>query len=65
MQASWGLTKHMGGLEATRKLIEACHIDKDSYVLEVGCGVGITACYLAAGLTGVAARVYKTSALCQ
>jgi arsenite methyltransferase len=47
LQASWGLTKHMGGLEATRKLIEACHIDKASYVLDVGCGVGITACYLA------------------
>ncbi len=47
LQASWGLTKHMGGLEATRKLIEACHIDKDSYVLDVGCGVGITTCYLA------------------
>ncbi|GAH92786.1 unnamed protein product [marine sediment metagenome] len=37
IQASWGLTKHMGGLEATRELIEACHIDKDSYVLDVGC----------------------------
>ena len=47
LQASWGLTKHMGGLEATRELIEACHIDKDSYVLDVGCGVGITACYMA------------------
>lgn len=47
LQASWGLTKHMGGLEATRELIEACHIDKDSCVLDVGCGVGITACYLA------------------
>ena len=47
LQASWGLTKHMGGLKATRELIEACHIDKDSYVLDVGCGVGITACYLA------------------
>jgi len=46
-QASWGLTKHMGGLEATKELIEACHIDKDSYVLDIGCGVGITACYLA------------------
>jgi ubiquinone/menaquinone biosynthesis C-methylase UbiE len=47
LQASWGLTKHMGGLEATRKLIDACHIDTDSYVVDVGCGVGITACYLA------------------
>jgi arsenite methyltransferase len=46
-QASWGLTKHMGGLDATRKLIEACHIRKDSYVLDVGSGVGITACILA------------------
>lgn len=27
LQASWGLTKHMGGLEATRKLIEAYHIE--------------------------------------
>jgi len=47
LQASWGLTKHMGGLGATRKLIELCRIDKYSYVLDVGCGVGITACYLA------------------
>ena len=47
LQAYWGLTKHMGGLGATRELIEACHINKDSYVLDVGCGVGITTCYLA------------------
>jgi arsenite methyltransferase len=47
LQASWGLTKHMGGLETTRELIEACQIDNESYVLDVGCGVGITACYLA------------------
>ncbi|MBN1763314.1 MAG: class I SAM-dependent methyltransferase [Methanomicrobia archaeon] len=47
LQASWGLTKHMGGLEATRELIEACKINNDSHVLDVGCGVGITACYLA------------------
>lgn len=47
LQASWGLTKHMGGIDATRELVEACRINKDSYVLDVGCGVGITACYLA------------------
>jgi len=47
LQASWGLTKHMGGLKATRELIELCHIDKDSYVLDVGCGVGITTYYMA------------------
>lgn len=47
LQASWGLTKHMGGLKATKELIEACYIGKESLVLDVGCGVGITACYLA------------------
>ena len=47
MQASWGITKHMGGLKATRQLIELCHINKDKYVLVVGCGVGWTPCYLA------------------
>jgi ubiquinone/menaquinone biosynthesis C-methylase UbiE len=47
LQATWGLTKHTGGLQATKELIKACHIGKDSYVLDVGCGVGITACYLA------------------
>lgn len=46
LQASWGLIKHMGGLDATEELLELCHIDKDSYVLDVGCGVGITACYI-------------------
>jgi arsenite methyltransferase len=46
-QAYWGLTKHMGGLNATRELIKACGIDKDSYVLDVGSGVGITACIIA------------------
>ncbi len=47
LQASWGLTKHMGGLEATRELIKACGIDENSYVLDAGSGVGITACILA------------------
>ena len=47
LQSSWGLTKHLGGLKATKELIELCHIDKYSYVLDVGCDVGITACYMA------------------
>lgn len=38
---------HFGGPEATRELIELCHIDKDSYVLDVGCASGKTACYVA------------------
>ena len=47
LQAYIGTTKHMGGFETTKALIELCHIGKDTYVLEVGCGVGATACYLA------------------
>ena len=47
LQAYWGVTKHMGGLKATRELIELCHIDEGKYVLDVGCGIGITPCYLA------------------
>jgi SAM-dependent methyltransferase len=46
-QASWGVTKHMGGLKATRRLAELCHLNKDTRLLEVGCGVGLTSCYLA------------------
>ena len=46
IQAFWGVTKHMGGLEATDELAALCHVDQDKYVLEVGCGVGITACHL-------------------
>ena len=45
--SSFGLTKHMGGLEATKELIELCHVGKNSHVLEVGCGVGLTTCYIA------------------
>lgn len=45
--AQVGLTKHLGGHEATRELIERCHITRDSYVLDVGCGVGVTPAYLA------------------
>ena len=41
-----GITKHMGGLKATEELIELCYIDKGKYVLDVGCGIGTTACYL-------------------
>lgn len=47
LQAYVGTTKHMGGLETTKELIELCHINRESYVLDVGCGVGATACYLA------------------
>lgn len=46
LQASWGMTKHMGGREATDMLVLACHINEHSHVLDIGCGVGLTACYL-------------------
>lgn len=45
--AEVGLTKQLGGLGATEELIELCHIDNGTYVLDVGCGVGVTPCYLA------------------
>ena len=47
VQAYWGATKHFGGSNATEELAEVCHISKDTYVLEVGCGIGLTACHLA------------------
>ncbi|MBU0492822.1 MAG: methyltransferase domain-containing protein, partial [Chloroflexi bacterium] len=45
--AEAGLTKHFGGLEGTAELVGLCHIGEGSYVLDVGCGVGATACFLA------------------
>jgi ubiquinone/menaquinone biosynthesis C-methylase UbiE len=45
-QAEVGLTKHMGGLEATEKFIHQCEIGSEDSVLDVGCGVGQTAVLL-------------------
>jgi len=45
--AQIGLTKHLGGQEATKELADRTHITPLSYVLDVGCGVGTTACHLA------------------
>ncbi len=42
-----GLTKHLGGEEATDQLVELCHIREGRSVLDVGCGAGVTPCYLA------------------
>lgn len=47
IQAEFGITKHGGGLKATKELIGLCRINKDSNVLVVGCGNGASACYLA------------------
>lgn len=46
VQAYWDMTKHLGGLKATEQLAELCHIDQNKHVLVVGCGVGVTPCYL-------------------
>lgn len=51
LQTYVGTTKHMGGLETTRELIELCHINKGKYVLDVGCGTGATPCYIAKNMS--------------
>ena len=47
IQSMWGVTKHFGGVRVTRQLAELCHVNRESYVLEVGCGTGFTASYMA------------------
>jgi len=42
-----GLTKHLGSVEATDELVKLCQIGEGSNVLDVGCGVGVTPCYIA------------------
>lgn len=46
-QAEVGLTKHMGGLQATRELVQLCQILPGYLVLDVGCGTGRTPVFLA------------------
>jgi ubiquinone/menaquinone biosynthesis C-methylase UbiE len=45
--AEVGLTKHLGGVEATEELLALCHIGEGKYILDVGCGAGVTPCYIA------------------
>jgi arsenite methyltransferase len=47
IQAQVGVTKHAGSRAATDELAQLCHIIDGSYVLDVGCGVGLTPSYLA------------------
>ncbi len=55
--AEANLTKHLGNIEATDLLIKHCHINENSKILDVGCGVGQTPAYIAkhigAHVTGV------------
>lgn len=46
IQASWGVTKHFGGIAGTNELAALCHIDEGKHILEVGCGTGVTTCHL-------------------
>lgn len=45
--AEVGLTKHFGGLEGTQELARLCHIEEVAFVLDIGCGAGVTSCFLA------------------
>jgi arsenite methyltransferase len=45
--AEVGFTKHLGGVAATEQLAALCHVDGGTYVLDVGCGAGVTPCFLA------------------
>ena len=46
MQAELGYTKHIGGAEATRELLELWRISGDKTVLKVGCGAGTTTTFI-------------------
>lgn len=46
-QAIVGITKHTGGIAATRDLLALCHVDQAREVLEVGCGIGVGVANLA------------------
>jgi ubiquinone/menaquinone biosynthesis C-methylase UbiE len=45
--AEVGLTKHIGGVEGTETLLTLCRVGAGSYVLDVGCGAGVTPCFIA------------------
>jgi ubiquinone/menaquinone biosynthesis C-methylase UbiE len=47
LQASMGHTKHLGGEQATRRLVELCHLEPGETLLNVGSGSGISAAYVA------------------
>ena len=47
MLAEIDVTKHLGSLRPTMQLVDLYGLDQDSILLDVGCGVGYTPCYLA------------------
>lgn len=46
MLAQIGITKHMGSQSATEEMLDLAHISEGDYILDVGCGIGLTASYL-------------------
>jgi SAM-dependent methyltransferase len=40
-QAQIGISVHLGGLPATRRLLSLCHVAQAGEVLDIGCGIGI------------------------
>jgi arsenite methyltransferase len=47
VQAHVGITKHIGGFEATDTLLAMCHVETAGEVLYVGCGIGVGPVYIA------------------
>ena len=47
IQAAVGVSKHMGGFEATKELLSLCHVEDADEVLEVGCGIGVGPAHIA------------------
>jgi arsenite methyltransferase len=47
LQVDLNYTRHLGSQTATDRLVELCHIGANTQVLDLGCGVGITACNMA------------------
>ncbi len=43
IQSKVGITKHMGGLKATKDLLKLCKVDSSHHVLVVGSGNGVSA----------------------
>jgi SAM-dependent methyltransferase len=43
----FGITEHLGGIRATRRLLEMSRISPGKLVLDIGCGTGYTACLAA------------------
>lgn len=47
MQARIGISVHLGGLPATRRLLSLCHVEQARELLDIGCGIGVGPAYVA------------------